>query len=190
MNLHIRNDVRHGMDGCFGNAKDALFTLVDARSSEAGVHRFSEWLLSPFCERTWASVDGALEDGPVDAERLRQVCVQFAPLPASGQCVFLGVETSTLSRREAETAADRTLVPIANLPKKAHAACPGLIISSSVLLPTHAGHGAVVLDTARVTSKGEPHATCMPWSRCWWHEGCVRSSSATAGLPAHPFWHA
>jgi hypothetical protein len=38
----------------------------------------------------------ALEDGQIDAERLRQICVQFAPLPAVSQVVFLGVDTSNL----------------------------------------------------------------------------------------------
>jgi len=36
MNLNTLNGFRHGMYGCFGNGKDALFNLVDALSSEAG----------------------------------------------------------------------------------------------------------------------------------------------------------
>ena len=94
----------------------------------------------------------ALEDGQIDAERLREVFLQCAPLPKAGQFVFLGVDTSNLYRSEAETAADRTLVPIANLPKNTHAACPGWVISSVVLLPQQAGQGTFVLDTARVRS--------------------------------------
>jgi DDE superfamily endonuclease len=153
MNLNTLNEFRHEMYGCFGNAKDALFNLVDALSCEAGAHSFPELSLSPFFERTWASLYEALEDSQINAERLRQVLVQFAPLPAAGQLVFLGVDTSNLYRCEAETAEDRTLVPIANLPKNAHAACPGWVISSIVLLPQQAGQGTFVLDTVRVTSK-------------------------------------
>jgi len=153
MNLNTLKEFRHEMYGCFGNAKDALFNLVDALSCEAGAHSFPELSLSPFFERTWASLYEALEDGQINAERLRQVLVQFAPLPAAGQLVFLGVDTSNLYRCEAETAEDRTLVPIANLPKNAHAACPGWVISSIVLLPQQAGQGTFVLDTVRVTSK-------------------------------------
>jgi hypothetical protein len=93
-----------------------------------------------------------LEDGKIDAERLRQVFVQFAPLPSAGQYVFLGVDTSNLYRPEADTAADRTLVPMANLPKGTHAACPGWVVSHVVLLPQQAGQGTFVLDTARVSS--------------------------------------
>lgn len=152
MNLNTLNTFRHEMYGCFGNAKDALFNLVDALSSEVGAHSFPDLSLSPFFERTWASLYEALEDGQIETERLRQVLVQFAPLPDAGQLVFLGVDTSNLYRPEAETAADRTLVPIANLPKNAHAACPGWVISSIVLLPQLAGQGTFVLDTARVSS--------------------------------------
>jgi DDE superfamily endonuclease len=153
MNLNTLKEFRHEMYGCFGNAKDALFNLVDALSSEAGAHSFPELSLSPFFERTWASLYEALEDGQINAERLRQVLIPFAPLPSAGQVVFLGVDTSNLYRCEDETAADRTLVPLANLPKNAHAACPGWVFSSIVLLPPQAGQGTFVLDTARVTSK-------------------------------------
>src|SRR5260221_2547731 len=150
MNLNTLQEFRHGMYHCFGNAKDALFNLVDALSSEAGARSFPELSFSPFFERTWASLYEALEDGQIDAERLRKVFVDCAPLPQAGEIVFLGVDTSNLYRPEAETAADRTLVPLANLPKHTHAASPGWVMSHVVLLPTQAGQGTFVLDTARV----------------------------------------
>jgi len=152
VNLNTLNDFRHRMYRCFGNGKDALFNTMDALSSEAGAQSFPELSLSPFFERTWASLYEALEDGQIDAVRLREVFIHFAPLPAAGQHVFLGVDTSNLYRPEADTAADRTLVPMANMPKNAHVACPGWVISSVVLLPTLAGQGTFVLDTARVSS--------------------------------------
>ena len=153
MNLSTLNDFRHEMYNGFGNGKDALFNLVDALSSEAGARSFPELSFSPFFERTWASLYEALEDGQIDAERLREVFVDFAPLPQAGECVFLGIDTSNLYRPEAETASDRTLVPIANLPKNTHAASPGWVMSHVVLLPTQAGQGTYVLDTARVASR-------------------------------------
>jgi hypothetical protein len=150
MNLNTLKEFRHGVYSCFGNAKDALFNLVDALSSETAAQSFPELSLSPFFERTWASLYEALEDGQINAERLREVFLDFAPLPKPGQFVFLGVDKSLLYRPEAETAADRTLVPIANLPKNTHAACPGWVMSHVVLLPQQAGQGTFVLDTARV----------------------------------------
>jgi hypothetical protein len=195
VNLNTLNDFRHAMYRCFGNGKDALFNLVDALASETQAHSFPELSFSPFFERTWASLYEALEDGQINAERLREVCVQFAPLPTAGQVVFLGVDTSNLYRPEAETAADRILVPIANLPKNVHAACPGWVISSVVLLPQQAGQGTFVLDTARVSStelarRPSRHVNWGPSWRCWWLADCIRSSWATVGTPARPFWPA
>ena len=111
MNLNTLNEFRHGMYHCFGNAKDALFNLVDALCSEAGESLFPELSFSPFFERTWASLYEALEDGQIDADRLRQLFVDYAPLPEAGESVFVGIDTSNLYRPEAETAEDRTLVP-------------------------------------------------------------------------------
>jgi len=146
------NDFRHKIYRCFGKAKDALFNLVDALGSCAAARSFPELSFSPFFERTWASLYEALEDGQIDAARLREVFVDFAPLPQAGEFVFLGVDTSNLYRPEAETAEDRTLVPMANLPKNSHAASPGWVMSHVVLLPTQAGQGTYVLDTVRVRS--------------------------------------
>src|SRR5438067_5818612 len=150
MNLNTLNEFRHGIYTCFGHAKDALCNLVDALSSEAAASSFPELSLLPFFERSWARLYEALEDGQIDAQRLRQLFVDFAPLPQAGEIVFVGVDTSHLYRPEAETAEDRTLVPIANLPKNTHAASPGWVMSHVVLLPTQAGQGTYVLDTARV----------------------------------------
>lgn len=152
MNLNTLQDFRHGMYHCFGNAKDALFNLVDALSSEARASSLPELSFSPFFERGWASLYEALEDGQIDAERLRQLFVDFAPLPEAGESVFVGIDSSNLYRPEAETAEDRTLVPIANLPKNTHAASPGWVFSHVVLLPELAGQATFILDTARVAS--------------------------------------
>jgi hypothetical protein len=152
MNLNTLNEFRHGMYHCFGNAKDALFNLVDALSSEAAANSFPELSFSPFFERSWASLYEALEDGQIDADRLRQLFVDYAPLPEAGESIFLGIDTSNLYRPEAETAEDRTLVPIANVPKNTHAASPGWVMSHVVLLPKQAGQATFILDTARVAS--------------------------------------
>src|SRR5438093_2077933 len=106
----------------------------------------------PFLSGPGPALYEALEDGQIDAERLRQLFVDFAPLPAAGEIVFLGVDKSLLYRPEAETAEDRTLVPMANVPKNTHAASPGWVVSHVVLLPKQAGQGTFVLDTARVAS--------------------------------------
>ncbi len=78
--------------------------------------------------------------------------MQFAPLPGSGQHVFLGVDTSSLFRPDVVTPADRTLLPIPNIPENAHAVSPGWMISSVVLLPEEASQAPFVLDSRRVAS--------------------------------------
>jgi hypothetical protein len=125
MNLNTLNQFRHGVYGCFGKARDALFNLVDALASEASACSFPELSFSPFFERTWASLYEALEDGRTDAERLREVFLDFVPLPEPSQVVFVGIDTSNLYRPKAETAADRTLGKIATLPADTHVASPG-----------------------------------------------------------------
>ena len=154
MNLNTLNEFRQGMYSCFEQAADALFNTIDALSSETSAHSFPELSLSPFFARKWASLYEAFEDGKIDAEQLRQVFVQFAPLPKTGQHVFLGVDTSNLYRPEANTSADRTMVPLPNLPECDHAVCPGWVISSVVLLPEEPGQGTFVLDAQRVASSG------------------------------------
>ena len=153
MNVNTLQAFRHAVYGSFKRAKDALFNTVDALSSETGAHSFPELSQSPFFERKWGSLYEALEDGQISADRLREVFIEFAPLPSSGSWVFVGIDTSNLYRKEAETLADRTVVPIPNLPACDHAVCPGLVISSVVLLPNEPGQGTFVLDTRRVTSQ-------------------------------------
>lgn len=152
MNLTRVNDFRHRADDRFEQAADALFNPVDALASETAAQSFPELSLSPFFVRHWPSLDEACEDGKIDADRLREVFVQFAPLPSAGQHVFLGVDTRSLFRPEAVTWADRTLLPIPHVPEAAHAVSPGWVISSVVLVPEEAGQGTVVLDSWRVES--------------------------------------
>src|SRR5947209_6224282 len=152
MNLNTLNEFRHEVYGCFKRAGDALFNTVDALSSETAAHSFPELSLSPFFQRKWASAYEAFEDGQIDAERLRHVFVQFAPLAGMGQHVFLGIDTSNLYRPQANTSADRTMVPLPNLPECDHAVSAGWVGSLVVLLPQEAGQGTFVLESRRVTS--------------------------------------
>jgi len=153
MNLNTLKDFRHAVYRCFKRAGDALFNTLDALSSETAAHSFPELSLSPFFERKWGSLYEALEDGKINPEQLREVFVQFAPLPPAGQYVFVGTDTSNLYRPQAKTLADRTMVPIPNLPECDHAVTAWLVMSSVVLLPQEPGQGTWVLDTKRVRSQ-------------------------------------
>lgn len=152
MNLNTVNAFRQQVYASFEQAADALFNTLDALSSEVTAQSFPELSLSPFFVRKWPSLYEAFEDGRMNAERLWEVFVQFAPLPCAGQHVFLGIDTSSLFRPEAVTSADRTLLPLPNVPEASHAVSPGWVISSVVLLPEEAGQGTFVLDSQRVES--------------------------------------
>jgi hypothetical protein len=154
MNLNTLNEFRHAVYDYSERAGDALFNTVDALSSESGVHSFPELSLSPLFVRRWPSLYEAFEDGKIDAEQLRQVFVQFAPLPGPWEYVFLGVDTCHLYRREAESSADRKLLPLPNVPEGTHAVCAGWVISRIVLLPQEAGQATFVSDSQRVASSG------------------------------------
>src|SRR5438105_14824869 len=116
MNLNTLNAFRHGMYHCFGNAKDALVNLVDALASEAAASSFPELSFSPFFERSWASLYEALEDGQIDAQCLRQLFVDFAPLPAAGGIGFLGGGKKPRVRSGAGNAGERQCGSDGDLP--------------------------------------------------------------------------
>jgi len=154
MNLNTLNAFRHAVYGCFKRAGDALFNTVDALSSETAAHSFPELSLSPLFQRRWPSLYEAFEDGQIEASQLRQVFVQFAPLPRPGSVRLCGSRYQQFVPPGGETAVDRTLVPMPNVPESAHAVCPAWVISSVVLLPEEAGQGTFVLDSQRVASTG------------------------------------
>jgi hypothetical protein len=152
MNLNTLNAFRHGVYDCFRRAGDALLNTMDALSSEPTARSLPELSLSPFFPRKWGSLYEAFEDGQIDAQGLREVFVRFAPFEGMGEHIFLGIDTSNLYRPQAKTAADRTLLPLSNLPPGTQAASPAWVISSVVLLPKLASQATYVLDSRRVAS--------------------------------------
>lgn len=154
MNLHTLKEFHHAVSSSFNLARDALLNIVDALSSGTAAKRFPALSLLPLFQRKGASEDKAREADKSHADRLRDVFVQFAPLSGTGQHAYLGVDTSSLYRREAETSADRARVPILHVPECDRVVCPGRVIRSIVLLPEKPGQGACVLDTRCISSSG------------------------------------
>lgn len=152
MNHHTLNECRHAVAGCFTHARDALFNMVDALSSETAARSFPAWSLSPFFQGKWANAYEAFEEGKITGTQLREVVIQIAPLRGPGQHVFLGGDTSNWPRPDAQTSADRTLAPLPTVPARVQVACPGWVIRSVGVLPEEARQGTFVLDTQRVTS--------------------------------------
>src|SRR5260221_379069 len=103
---HIRQQVYD----CFERGADALFNLADALLSESQAQSLPELSVSPFFERQWPSIYEALEDGRINVEQLRALWVKALLWErAEREPIWIGVDTSNLSRADAVTSAEGRL---------------------------------------------------------------------------------
>lgn len=147
---HIRQQVYD----CFERGADALFNLADALLSESQAQSLPELSVSPFFERQWPSIYEALEDGRINVEQLRALWVKaLLSERAESELIWIGVDTSNLSRAEAVTSADRTIIHLPNLPLVDKAIGIGWTFSTVVLIPEQASSWTPILDQERVSSE-------------------------------------
>src|SRR5262249_34249609 len=116
MNLNTLKEFRHAVHECLKPAGDALFNTVDALLTEDRAQSFPELSLSPHFQRRWPSLYEAFEDGRIDEPRLRQVFARHLPPVPEGQDRWIGIDVSDIARPRARTSADRSAVPVHNLP--------------------------------------------------------------------------
>ena len=139
------------MYGCFERSRDALFNLCDALLSEPQACSLPELSLSPFFERRWPSVYEALQAGRIDSERWRRVFVQaLLEDKAADEPVWIGLDSSSMERLEAESSRDRGMRYVPNLP---HATTPvrvGWQFSTLMLLPEQPSSWVGILDQRRI----------------------------------------
>lgn len=152
MNLNTLKEFRHALYACFRRAADALFELSDALLTETTARSLIELSQSPLFQRRWPSLYAALQDGRIDRNKLRQVLASFAPRPAPGQRVWLGVDASSIARPEADTSRDRTPIYVPNLPHSSKPVTLGWQFSTVVILPEQASSWTYVLDSQRIES--------------------------------------
>jgi len=88
-----------------GNARDALFDLMDAVLTTRQIISFVELSLSPVFRRKWSSIYEALQDGQPPRKGLMQEYVKH--IPDSEDIVLAGDHTAW-SRPYAKTLQDRT----------------------------------------------------------------------------------
>jgi hypothetical protein len=147
-------DIRQQVYACFERGADALFNLADALLSESQAQSLPELSLSPFFERQWPSVYEALEDGRINVEQLRALWVKALLWErAESEPIWIGVDTSNLSRTEAVTSPDRTIIHLSNLPLVDKAIGIGWTFSTVVLLPEQVSSWTPILDQQRVSSE-------------------------------------
>lgn len=70
MTLDKLKQLRSGVYMLLGNAKDALFDLMDAVLVTRSVYSFVELSVSPVFRRQWPSIYSAIEDGNLSKRRI------------------------------------------------------------------------------------------------------------------------
>jgi hypothetical protein len=154
MNGNRLKQIRQQVYDCMERGADALFNLADALLCESQARSLPELSLSPFFERRWPSLYEALEDGRINDEQLRAIWVKaLLEERAESELICIGVDTSNLTRANARTSADRTIIHLPNLPLVDKAISIGWMFSTVVLLPEQASSWTPMLDQARVSSE-------------------------------------
>jgi hypothetical protein len=154
MHFNTVNRVRQQMYGCFERSADALFNLCDALLSEPQARSLPELSLSVFFQRRWPSVYEALQDGRIDVERLREVFVHalLADKPAD-EPVWIGLDSSSMERLEAEKSRDRGMIYVSNLPHATTPVSVGWQFSTLMLLPEQPSSWVGILDQRRISTE-------------------------------------
>jgi len=153
MYLNTLQHFRQEMYDCLLKAKDALFNTVDALSTETTAKSLPEVTQSLWFERDWSSVYEAFEDGQLDRAHLRQVFTRHMPKPTESDWLWIGIDASGIARPFSVTAADRTSMPVHNLPKAKKAITFGWQFSTVVVLPEPNSSRTFILDQQRITSE-------------------------------------
>jgi hypothetical protein len=143
---------RDSLYSCFVRSRDALLNLNDALLTDTGAQSFVELSQSAFFGRCWSSLYSACKRGSVDAEALRQLRMEHAPIPASGKRLVLAGDASSIARPSSPTARDRTFVHQSNLPKGTKPVRPGWQFSFLVIPPEVLSSWVYTLDTERIAS--------------------------------------
>jgi len=133
-----------------------LFDTIDALIAETQAQSFAELSLSPFFQRKWHSLYEAFEDGNIDQKSLQKVFITYLPTPGVGKRLVLGTDATQIDRPFSHTSADRTAMPMHNIPhatpKKSTAITFGWKYSTVVVLPEQPSSETYILDQQRIAS--------------------------------------
>jgi len=154
MHFNTLDDVRQQLYSCFERGRDALFNLSDALLSESQARSLPELSLSVFFERRWPSVYEALQDGRINVERLRAVFVHalLADKPTK-EPIWLGLDSSSMQRLEAESLRDRGMIYVPNMPHATKPVSVGWQFSTLMLLPEQPSSWVGILEQRRISTE-------------------------------------
>jgi DDE superfamily endonuclease len=154
MHFNTLKSFRQQMYACFERSGDALFNLCDALISESQARSLPELSLSVFFERRWPSIYEALQDGRINVDRLRAVFVQsLIEAQPADEPVWLGLDSSSMERLEAESNRDRGMIYVPNMPHATKPVSVGWQFSTLMLLPEHPSSWVGILDQRRIDTK-------------------------------------
>jgi hypothetical protein len=129
---------------------------VDALLSETQAQSFPQLSQSPFFQRKWPSLYEAFEDGLINTERLRKTFVKYVLLAHEGKRVVVGIDATPIPRPFSQTSADRTTMPMHNIPhstpKKSTALTFGWKYSTVMVLPEKPSSWTAIVDQKRISS--------------------------------------
>src|SRR6266851_2994047 len=104
-------------------------------------------------ERRWPSVYEALQDGRINVERLRSVFVQaLLEGKPTAERIWLGIDSSSMQRLEAESSRDRGMIYVPNMPHATKPVSVGWQFSTLMLLPEQPSSWVGILDQRRIAS--------------------------------------
>lgn len=154
MDMTTFRHCRHDISNCVHRANDALFNTIDALLTQSAARSCPDMSHSLWCERTWSSLDEAFQDGRIDEHGVRDVVRRSLPIASSvGTWVWRGMDTRSITRPEAITAADRTAHHGHPLPECTTPITCGWHCSTVVALPPTPSRWTSMLDQHRVSSK-------------------------------------
>ncbi|MEO8971379.1 MAG: transposase [Ktedonobacteraceae bacterium] len=95
----------------------------------------------------------ALEDGRINMAHIRAIWVEvLLATQAESDLIWIAVDSSNISRPDARTSADRTVIHLPNLPLVENAISVGWTFSTVVLIPEQTSRWTPLLDQQRITS--------------------------------------
>ncbi len=153
MHFNTLDHLRQQMYDCFERSRDALFNLSDALLSESQARSLPELSLSVFFQRRWPSVYEALQDGRINVKRLRESFVQaLLEGKAADEPIWVGLDSSSMQRLEAESSRDRGMIYVPNMPHATKPVSAGWQFSTVMLLPEEPSSWVGILDQRRIES--------------------------------------
>lgn len=151
--LNYLQQFRQNVYAVLGNARDALFDLMDAVLVSRSITSFAELSLTPVFRRQWSSLYEALQDSNPPRQQLMQLYLQ--QLPQTEPIVLAGDHTAW-SRPTAVTLKDRTYEHQAQPLAGAKPVTVGQGYSTLAWIPEAQGSWAVPLLHERITSFDNP----------------------------------